>query len=62
MSYTSIKLTGTLVLVFMMIGYIFNGVKFVNCDFEAPYKCEIIHGIGLIPVFGPFLGWWDFGK
>lgn len=25
-----------------------NAVKLVNCDFDAPYKEEIIHTIGLV--------------
>jgi len=24
-----------------------NAYKFANCDFEANYKCEIIHGAGV---------------
>ena len=26
-----------------------NIYKLINCDFEAPYKGEIVHGIGIIP-------------
>lgn len=26
-----------------------NAWQLVQCDFKAPYKCEIVHGVGLIP-------------
>lgn len=29
------------------VAYVVNLVKFVRCDFEAPYRDEIIHGIGV---------------
>ena len=25
-----------------------NGVKLASCDFESDYKCEAIHGVGLV--------------
>lgn len=28
--------------------YITNGYKLSKCDFEENYKCEAIHGIGVI--------------
>jgi len=28
--------------------YFWNGYKLFKCDFESSYKCEIIHGVGLI--------------
>lgn len=28
--------------------YITNAYKFSNCDFESGYKCEIIHGAGVV--------------
>jgi hypothetical protein len=34
---------------FMIGSYIVNIVKLVNCNFEAPWKNEVIHAIGLIP-------------
>ena len=30
-----------------IVPYIINAYKFAGCDFEANYKCEIIHGIGV---------------
>jgi hypothetical protein len=34
---------------FVITSYIVNVVKLVNCNFEAPWKSEVIHAIGLIP-------------
>ena len=28
--------------------YAWNGYKLSNCDFESNYKCEAIHGIGVV--------------
>jgi hypothetical protein len=43
-------------------GWVKNIIKFTQCDFEAPYKAEIIHGVGLLPPVGMITGWMDFGK
>ena len=43
-------------------GWIANIIKLSNCDVEAPYKCEVIHGIGLIPPVGMVVGWIDVGQ
>ena len=37
--------------------YIANIVKFSRCDFEAPFKCEVLHGAGLLPPLAPFTVW-----
>jgi len=42
-------------------GWVKNIIKLSNCDFEAPYKAEIIHGVGLIPPIGMITGWLDVG-
>ena len=39
--------------------WIGNVVKLVNCDFEAPYKGEVIHMIGLIPAVSLVTVWFD---
>lgn len=38
---------------YFIICWIVNLVKLLNCDFEGPWKEEIIHAIGLI---GPVAG------
>lgn len=54
---------GGLVAVFFVAAVFFiwgtNAYKLTQCDFESPFKCEIVHGIG---VFGPlslFTVWSD---
>ena len=34
--------------IYLIISWIVNLVKFFNCDFDSPYKDEIIHGIGIL--------------
>lgn len=36
-----------------------NGYKLIQCDFEAPYKGEIVHAIGLVPPLAVFTVWSD---
>ena len=44
------------------IGWVKNVIKLANCDFEAPYKAEVVHLVGLIPPVGMITGWLDVGK
>ena len=63
--YTIVELIGILWLVVIVIvaaGWIANLIKLVDCDFEAPYKCEVVHLAGLIPPVGMIVGWMDVGK
>jgi hypothetical protein len=42
------------------IGWILNIVAFASSDFEAPYKNEIIRGIGIpVPILGAVIGWFE---
>ena len=43
-------------------GWVKNVIKLANCDFEAPYKAEVIHVVGLVPPIGMVTGWLDLGK
>lgn len=36
-----------------------NIYKLASCDFEAPYKSEIIHTIGLLPGVSLVTVWFD---
>lgn len=38
---------------YFAISWVINLIKLLNCDFEGPFKDEIIHAIGLI---GPAAG------
>jgi hypothetical protein len=40
---------GLMIPLYALIAWIVNIVKLLNCDFDAPWKDEFIHGIGLIP-------------
>lgn len=33
---------------YFLVSYIVNAVQFFMCDFDAPYKEEIIKGVGLL--------------
>ena len=39
--------------------YFWNFAKFVKCDFVSPYKCEVVHGIGLVPPLQIITVWFD---
>ena len=40
--------------------YLINGYKLSNCDFESDYKCEAVHGIGVIlPPTAIITVWFD---
>ena len=43
-------------------GWVKNVIKLTDCDFEAPYKAEIIHGLGVIPPIGAITGWMNPGE
>lgn len=38
--------------------YVWNGFKLASCDFESDYKCEIIHGIGVLIPPTAFIAVW----
>jgi hypothetical protein len=41
------------------VSWVVNLSKLVSCDFspETPYKCEIIHAIGIIPPVALVTAW-----
>lgn len=43
-------------------GWVKNIIKLSECDFEPPYKAEVVHIIGIIPPVGAVTGWLDMGK
>jgi hypothetical protein len=43
-------------------GWVKNIIKLADCDFQAPYKAEVIHAIGIIPPVGMITGWLDLGQ
>ena len=50
------------VIIVVAVGWIKNVIKLADCDFSAPYKCEVVHGVGLIPPVGMVTGWLDVGR
>ena len=39
--------------------WIGNFIQLTDCDFESPYKCEVIHGVGVIPAISVVTVWFD---
>jgi hypothetical protein len=49
-----------IVLIFAGTGYVKNIIKLTQCDFEAPYKAEVIHTAGLlVPPVEMIVGWFN---
>ena len=46
--FTLIEIIFVVVVVPIIGLWIWNAAKLASCDFEPNYKCEVIHGIGLI--------------
>ena len=47
-----------LVIVLLIAGsWLVNLFKLTNCDFEAPYRCEVIHAAGIIPPVALVTAW-----
>jgi len=60
-----IRFTGRLAVVFMLLlvlAWAINFTKLVDCDFKADYKCEVVHGIGVIPAAAPITVWFSFDE
>jgi len=56
----------TVCIIFFMVfaagmGWVKNIIKLTRCDFEKPYKAEIIHAAGLFPPVGAVTGWLNIG-
>ena len=49
-------------IIFIAICWIVNLIKFTNCDFKSDYRCEAIHGVGLIPYISSVTVWFDVDK
>ncbi len=59
------KITTIIIGIFMICcwaGWGINLYKFVKCDFETPYKTEIIRSIGIVTPIGAIIGWMDIGE
>ena len=63
----SLKLVNIIIVYILCIimiatGWGINLYKLTQCDFESPYKAEVIRTIGIIPPIGAIVGWIDLGK
>ena len=52
-AFLGLALLPIIIWLYFIVCWIVNLVKLLNCDFEGPWKEEIIHAIGLI---GPAAG------
>ena len=47
----------------LLVGsWVGNIIKFTDCDFEAPYRCEVIHGAGILPGVALVTAWFGTDK
>lgn len=45
-----------------LVAYVINVIKLSECDFQAPYRCEVIHVVGLFPPAQIVTSWFDSDK
>lgn len=61
--FTLVELVIALFILFSIFsciaGWGINIVKLTRCDFQPPYKAEIIRSVGLVPIVGAVVGWID---
>lgn len=41
------------------VSWAVNLVKLSECDFQPNYQCEVIHGVGLVPIISVGTAWVD---
>lgn len=49
----------TFFIVWFVASWATNFYKLTECDFNEPYKCEVIHGVGVIPPFAFVTAWFS---
>ena len=47
-----------IVIIIPLLPYGINGYKLSQCDFKSDYKCEILHGMGVIVPPTAFITVW----
>ena len=50
------------IIIIILTGWVKNIIKLSDCDFQSPYKAEVIHVIGIVPPIGAITGWLNVGK
>lgn len=58
----SVLILPIIIVLVVGVGWVKNLIKLTECDFEPPYKAEVIHALGIIPLVGMVTGWLDLGK
>ena len=53
---------GVLILVLIITPWVWNFTKLTDCDFEPDYRCEVIHGLGIIPPITFITVWFSSDK
>ena len=52
------SLVVVIVFVGLLVGWALSIYKLTTCDFQSPYKCEAMYGIGaFVPPAGAIIGW-----
>ncbi len=46
-------------IVWLVVSWGVNFSKFIDADFEAPYKKEVVHGLGIVPFIALVTCWID---
>ena len=54
---TTTALATFIFIIYFIVCWIVNIVKFFNCDFESSYKEEIIHALGIFPLLSGITAW-----
>ena len=44
-----------IIILFCLFAWPVNLYRLTQCDFESPYRCEVLHGVGLVPFIAPFV-------
>jgi hypothetical protein len=57
MKVKHIAIGNLLIVAVIGTGWVKNIIKLSDCDFQSPYKAEVIHVVGLIPPVGMVTGW-----
>ena len=51
------------IVLFFLVSWIWNVVRFTSCEFESNYRCEVIHGAGVfVPFLSIFTVWFDIDE
>lgn len=58
--FTVVEFLFVLIVICVIIPWPLNAYKLSECDFASPYKCEVMHGIGVfIPPLSVVTVWFD---